>query len=219
VVRGDEAQLRPHLLRFDDDQDALIYEGEYGHRAQMSRRELRAEVARCAAALQRAGVQSGQRVAGFMPNVPETIIAMLAAASLGAVWSSCSPDFGVRGVLDRFGQIEPTVLVVTDGYTYGGKPFETLSRVAEMLPQLPSVRQVIVVPYWHNAGHKQPRIFPASAAPSCGAIFSGRSRARPRRCRSLKSPSTIRSSSCIPPARPACPSASSTATAGRCCST
>ncbi len=140
-----------HLLRFDDDQDALIFENELGQRGRMSHHELRAEVARCAAALKQAGVQSGQRVGGFMPNVPETIIAMLAAASLGAIWSSCSPDFGVRGVLDRFGQIEPTVLVVTDGYTYGGKGFTTLPRVAEMLPQLPSVRKVVVVPFLGTA--------------------------------------------------------------------
>jgi acetoacetyl-CoA synthetase len=136
-----------HQLRFDDDQDALIFENEAGKRGRMSRRELRADVARCAAALRQVGVQSGDRVAGFMPNVPETIVAMLAAASLGAIWSSCSPDFGVRGVLDRFGQIEPTVLVATDGYAYGGKRFETLSRVKEMLPQLPTVRQVVVVPF------------------------------------------------------------------------
>jgi acetoacetyl-CoA synthetase len=136
-----------HLLRFDDGQDALVFENELGLRGRMSHRELRAEVARCAAALKQAGVQAGQRVGGFLPNVPETIVAMLGAASLGAIWSSCSPDFGVRGVLDRFGQIEPAVLVVTDGYTYGGKRFETLSRVAEMLPQLPSVRKVVVVPF------------------------------------------------------------------------
>jgi acetoacetyl-CoA synthetase len=136
-----------HQLRFDDDQDALIFENEAGKRGRMSHRELRSDVARCAAALRQVGVRNGDRVAGFMPNVPETIVAMLAAASLGAIWSSCSPDFGVRGVLDRFGQIEPTVLVATDGYTYGGKRFETLSRVKEMLPQLPTVRQVVVVPF------------------------------------------------------------------------
>ncbi|MFH1746535.1 MAG: acetoacetate--CoA ligase [Planctomycetota bacterium] len=136
-----------HMLRFDDDDDAIIFEGELGQTAHISHRQLRAEVARCAHALQAAGVKLGDRVGGFMPNVPETVIAMLAAASLGAAWSSCSPDFGVRGVLDRFGQIEPTVLVVTDGYTYGGRRCETLSRVAEMLLQLPSVRRVVVVPF------------------------------------------------------------------------
>jgi acetoacetyl-CoA synthetase len=136
-----------HMLRFDDDNIAILYEGETGPRGQLSHRALRAEVARCAAALRAAGVGRGDRVGGFMPNVPETIIAMLAAASLGAIWSSCSPDFGVRGVLDRFGQIEPKVLIACDGYTYGGKPFETLSRVREMLPALPSVQRVVIVPF------------------------------------------------------------------------
>ena len=136
-----------HLLRFDDDQDALLFENELGTRGRMTRRQLRAEVARCAAALRQLGVKSGDRVGGFLPNIPETIIAMLAAASLGAIWSSCSPDFGVRGVLDRFGQIEPTVLVACDGYTYGGKRFETLSRVRDMLPQLHGVRRTVIVPF------------------------------------------------------------------------
>ncbi len=136
-----------HLLRFDDDDDAIIYTNELGDGGTLSHRQLRAEVARCAAAFRKAGVQQGDRVAGFMPNIPETIIAMLAAASLGAAWSSCSPDFGVRGVLDRFGQIEPTILVCCDGYAYGGKRFETLTRIAEMLPQLPSLQQVVVVPF------------------------------------------------------------------------
>jgi acetoacetyl-CoA synthetase len=136
-----------HMLRFNDDADAIIFEGELGQSVRITHRELRAEVARCAAALRAAGVKFGDRVGGFMPNVPETVIAMLAAASLGAAWSSCSPDFGVRGVLDRFGQIEPTVLVATDGYTYGGKRCETLARVAEMRQQLPSVRRVVVVPF------------------------------------------------------------------------
>jgi acetoacetyl-CoA synthetase len=136
-----------HMLRFDDDADAIIFEGELGQSARITHRQLRAEVARCAAALRQVGVKSGDRVGGFMPNVPETVIAMLAAASLGAAWSSCSPDFGVRGVLDRFGQIEPTVLVATDGYTYGGKRCETLARVAEMRQQLPAVQRVVVVPF------------------------------------------------------------------------
>lgn len=136
-----------HLLRFDDDEDAILYVNEYGDSGRITHRQLRAEVARCAAALRAAGVKTGDRVAGFMPNVPQTVIAMLAAASLGAAWSSCSPDFGVRGVLDRFGQIEPTVLVVCDGYTYGGKRFDRLGVVADMLRQLPSVRKTVVVPF------------------------------------------------------------------------
>ncbi len=145
---GMQLNYARHLLRFDDDNDAIIYDNEtHTHQGRLTHRELRAEAARCAAAMRAAGVQRGDRVGGFLPNIPETIIAMLGAASIGAAWSSCSPDFGVRGVLDRFGQIEPTVLVVTDGYSYGGKRFPTLERVAEMLPQLPSVRKVIVVPF------------------------------------------------------------------------
>lgn len=136
-----------HMLRFDDDQDAILYTDELGREGRLSHRELRAEVARCATALKAAGVKKGDRVGAFMPNVPETIIAMLAAASLGAIWSSCSPDFGVQGVLDRLGQIEPTVLVTCDGYSYGGKRFDRLGNVGEMLKRLPSVRRVVVVPY------------------------------------------------------------------------
>jgi acetoacetyl-CoA synthetase len=136
-----------HLLRFDDEHDAILYTDELGREGHLSHRELRAEVARCAAALKQAGVKRGDRVGAFMPNVPETIIAMLATASLGAIWSSCSPDFGVQGVLDRLGQIEPTVLVTCDGYSYGGKRFDRLGNVGEMLKRLPSVRRVVVVPY------------------------------------------------------------------------
>ncbi|MBK9129240.1 MAG: acetoacetate--CoA ligase [Phycisphaerales bacterium] len=136
-----------HLLRFDNDDDAILFEDELGRHARLSHRQLRAEVARCAAALREAGVTRGDRVAGFMPNVPETVIAMLAAASLGAAWSSCSPDFGVRGVLDRFGQIEPKVLVTVDGYSYGGKPQDIKPRLRELLPALPSVRQCVLVPF------------------------------------------------------------------------
>ncbi len=144
---GMELNYARHMLRFDDDDDAIHFLDERGAGGRLSHAELRAEVARCAAALRDAGVQRGDRVAGFMPNVPETVIAMLATASLGAAWSSCSPDFGVRGVLDRFGQIEPTVLVVCDGYTYGGKRFDRLSLVSEMLDQLRAVKRVVVVPF------------------------------------------------------------------------
>lgn len=145
--RGMTLNYARHMLRFDDDDDALVFLDERGHSSRLSHRQLRAEVARCAAALKQAGVRPGDHVAGFMPNVPETVIAMLAAASRGAAWSSCSPDFGVRGVLDRFGQIEPTVLVVCDAYSYGGKRFDRLGNVTEMLQQLPSIKRVVVVPF------------------------------------------------------------------------
>jgi acetoacetyl-CoA synthetase len=140
-----------HMLRFDDDNDAIIFENETGGSARLTHRQLREAVARCAAALRKDGVRKGDRVGGYLPNIPETIIAMLAATSMGAVWSSCSPDFGVGAVLDRFGQIEPTVLVTVDGYTYGGKRFETLDRVVQLQEKLPSLKRVIVLPYISDA--------------------------------------------------------------------
>jgi acetoacetyl-CoA synthetase len=101
--------------------------------------------------LKRTGVGKGDRVGGFMPNIPETVIAMLGAASLGAIWSSCSPDFGINGVLDRFGQIEPVVLVTADGYSYNGKAIDSLERVADIRGRLESVRRVVVVGYMNGA--------------------------------------------------------------------
>ena len=105
-----------NLLRRDDRAPALIFAGENGARRELSFAELRAQVGALAAWLRGVGVRAGDRVAGILPNCPEAIVAMLAATSLGAVWSSCSPDFGVRGVLDRFGQIEPKILFAADGY-------------------------------------------------------------------------------------------------------
>jgi acetoacetyl-CoA synthetase len=136
-----------NLLRFNDDQPAIVFRNERGQRRTLSYRELHDEVARIAAGLTAAGVVSGDRVAGFMPNLPEAVIAMLAAASLGAIWSSCSPDFGTNGVLDRFGQIAPKVLFTADGYLYAGKHIDSLGPVAAVLPKLPSVERVVVVPY------------------------------------------------------------------------
>ena len=103
--------------------------------------------ARVAAGLRRAGVGPGDRVAGYLPNCPETVIAMLAATSLGATWSSCSPDFGIKGVLDRFGQIKPRVLFTADGYWFKGKRIDSLDRVQKILEQIDSVEKVVVVPY------------------------------------------------------------------------
>ncbi|MFW6334453.1 MAG: AMP-binding protein, partial [Desulfosalsimonas sp.] len=109
--------------------------------------ELYREVAGVASSLKALGIEPADRVVGYMPNMPETIIAMLAGASMGATWSSCSPDFGTQGVLDRFGQIEPKVLFTTDGYFYKGKHIDNLGRVARILRELPMVKQVVVVPY------------------------------------------------------------------------
>ena len=127
--------------------EAIVFWGEDKVKRRMSRRELREAVSRLQQALSVAGVREGDRVAAFMPNMPETIVAMLATASLGATFTSCSPDFGVQGVLDRFGQVEPKVLFACDGYYYNGKSIETLSRISEIVRQLPTVRQVVVVPY------------------------------------------------------------------------
>ena len=136
-----------HLLRFDDNDDAVLFENETGRTDRLTHRQLRDAVARCAAAFRKDGIQKGDRVGGYLPNIPEAVIAMLAATSLGAAWSSCSPDFGVGAVLDRFSQIEPSVLVTVDGYTYGGKRFETLDRITRLQKELPSVKRVVVVPY------------------------------------------------------------------------
>ena len=136
-----------NLLRFDDGREALVFRNECGARRSLSYRELRAEVARVADGLRAAGVAAGDRVAGFVPNLPEAAIAMLATATIGAIWSSCSPDFGVRGVLDRFGQIAPRVLFTADGYFYAGKQLDSLASMSEVLAKLPSVERVVVIPY------------------------------------------------------------------------
>jgi acetoacetyl-CoA synthetase len=144
---GARLNFAENLLRRTGPGPAIIACGEGAPRRELSWDELRREVAACATALANAGVAPGDRVAGFLPNVPETVIAMLATTSLGAVWSSCSPDFGVQGVLDRFGQIEPTVLIAADGYTYGGKARPVLPVVQRLMAELPTVETTVVVPY------------------------------------------------------------------------
>jgi acetoacetyl-CoA synthetase len=136
-----------NLLRFRDDQAALIFRNERGARREISYRQLHDQVARVADGLEAAGVIAGDRVTGYVPNITEAAIAMLAATSLGAVWSSCSPDFGVHGVLDRFGQIGPKVLFTADGYFYAGKSIDCLATVSEVLAKVPSIQRVVVIPY------------------------------------------------------------------------
>ncbi|MDE3215549.1 MAG: acetoacetate--CoA ligase [Gemmatimonadota bacterium] len=143
---GARLNFAENLLRCADERPAVVAWGETGRTATLTYRELRDEVARAAAALRADGVRAGDRVAAFMPNVPETVIFMLAAASLGAIWSSCSPDFGVNGVLDRFGQIEPKVLLATAGYRYAGKPIDTMPRVRAIAERIPSIARLVVVP-------------------------------------------------------------------------
>ncbi len=144
-----EARLNfaENLLRQRDHAIAIVFRGEDQVKSQVTWAELYAEVSRLAQALSAQGVKPGDRVAAYLPNLPGAVIGMLATASLGAVWSSCSPDFGVQGVLDRFGQIEPKVLLAVDGYFHLGKAVDVLPRVAQIAAQLPSVKKVVVVPY------------------------------------------------------------------------
>jgi acetoacetyl-CoA synthetase len=140
-----------NLLRRRDRATAIVFWGEDKVKSRVTYGELYAETARFAQALTAAGVVAGDRVAGYMPNIPGAIIAMLAATSIGAIWSSCSPDFGVQGVLDRFGQIEPKILISADGYFYNGKTVDVLPRLKALAAQLPSVEKLVIVPYTHGA--------------------------------------------------------------------
>ena len=136
-----------NLLRFTDDVPALSSWNEEGHQRTISYRELREAVGTLALALDAAGIRPGDRVAGWLPNIPEAVIAMLAATSLGATWSSCSPDFGAQGVMDRFGQIEPKVLFAADGYLYNGKEIDLLPRLRQIAFRIPTLEHVVVTPY------------------------------------------------------------------------
>ncbi len=136
-----------NLLRRRDDALAVAFWGEDQVRRSLSFAELYDRVSVLAQALRDAGVGPGDRVAGYLPNLPEAVTGMLATSSLGAIWSSCSPDFGVRGVVDRFGQIEPKVLLSVDGYFYDGKRFDLTERLGPILEQIPSIRRLVIVPY------------------------------------------------------------------------
>ena len=140
---GARLNFAENLLRYRDDRPALISVLETRARRELSYRELHRQTAAVAARLRELGVQPGDRVAGWLPNVPEAVVAMLATASLGAVWSSCSPDFGVAGALDRFGQIEPKVLFAADGYVYNRRRIDTTAKMQEVAERVPSIRAVI----------------------------------------------------------------------------
>jgi acetoacetyl-CoA synthetase len=144
---GAKLSFAENLLRFGDDREAIVSWDENGRRGSLTYAELRSAVGAVAQTLRGFGIQPGDRVAGFMPNIPEAVIAMLATASLGAIWSSCSPDFGVKGVLDRFGQIQPRVLFTADGYRYAGKQIDSLDRVQQIVEQIPAIERVVVVPW------------------------------------------------------------------------
>jgi acetoacetyl-CoA synthetase len=144
-----EARLNfaENLLKRGDQGDAIVFWDERGFQRRVSYSSLTSEVSRAAQALAQLGLRPGDRVAAFIPNIPETCMLALAALSQGIVWSSCSPDFGTSGVLDRFGQIEPKVLFVADGYRYAGRDFDVLERVAEIAEGLPTLRRIVVVPH------------------------------------------------------------------------
>ncbi len=176
-----------HLVKHRDSRTALVAWTERGWTRNWTYAELFADVSRIAQGLRAVGVRKGDRVAAFMPNVGETVIAMIATTALGAVWTSCSPDFGTKGVLDRFSQVEPVVLITTDGYRYGGRNIETLDRAREIRAALPSVRHLIVVPYlraepplragddevaWRDLGRDEPPdLFPVTRVPFDHPLF------------------------------------------------
>ena len=144
---GSQLNFAAHLLRHSGDRPAIIFRGENGARRQLTFDELRREVAGVSAGLVDTGVGRGDRVAAFLPNCPEAIVAMLATTSLGAIWSSCSPDFGINGVVDRFGQIEPKVLFCADGYFYNGKRFSSQEAVRGVVERIASIQRIVVVPF------------------------------------------------------------------------
>ena len=144
---GAQFNFAENLLRIRSDKPAIQFKGEGQPVRTLSYIELFSEVENLASALRKMGVQKGDRVVGFMPNMPETIIAMLATTSIGAIWSSSSPDFGIKGVLDRFTQIEPKVLFAADGYFYNGKPFDSLQKLKSILDELPTIERVVITPY------------------------------------------------------------------------
>jgi acetoacetyl-CoA synthetase len=134
----------------------LVFRGENGETRRFTDKDLCRRVSQLAQALQQEGVGPGDRVAGVLPNLPETVVAMLATASLGAVWSSCSPDFGVSGIVDRFGQIAPKVLFVSDGYFFNGKTFGRTDRIEPLLTALPSVQKIVLIPYLKSESSRSP---------------------------------------------------------------
>ncbi|WP_013322700.1 acetoacetate--CoA ligase [Gloeothece verrucosa] len=136
-----------NLLRHKNNNLAIVSRNELGQRRTLTYQQLYQQAAQLAAAMRTLGIKTGDRIAGFLPNILETVVAMLAATSIGAIWSSCSPDFGINGVLDRFGQIEPKILFTTDGYFYKGKPIDSLEKIRNIQPQIPCLEKIIVIPF------------------------------------------------------------------------
>ena len=149
---GTHLNFASHLLRHRGSEAAIVFRGEDGTRREISRDDLIEVVAQLASSLRAIGVEKGDRVAGYLPNCPEAVIAMLAAASIGAIWSSCSPDFGSNGVIDRFGQIEPKVLFATNAYYYNGKIYDTRETVASIATAMTSLVTTVVIPFVDQVG-------------------------------------------------------------------
>ena len=198
-----------NLLTRRGDNEALVFWAEDKVKRRMTWRELYDGVSRLSQAMRAMGIEKGDRIAGFVPNMPETIMAMLATASIGAIWTSCSPDFGIKGVLDRFGQTEPKILFTADGYYYNGKSHDSLNRVKEIVAELPSVNKVIVLRWWMMI--QSPRRFSARKRWPISSRISRRATLNLNSCRSI-----IRSISCIPAAPPAHRNASFTGLAAPC---
>jgi len=136
-----------NILRYRDDRQALVFTSETGVSYDLTYKQLYQQVASVAVSLRKLGIKPGDCVAGYMPNLPETIIAMLASTSIGAIWSSCSPDFGINGVVDRIGQIKPKVLFCAAAYTYNSKQHDCLGNVAEIQKRIDSIQKILVTPY------------------------------------------------------------------------
>ncbi len=144
---GARLNFAENLLTHRDDHPAIIFRGEDKVNIKLTYTELYRSVAQIAKSMKDHGVKPGDRVVGFVPNMPQSIIAMLATTSIGAIWSSCSPDFGIKGVLDRFGQIQPKILFAADGYFFKGKKIDSMGRITKIIKQIPSIKVAVIIPY------------------------------------------------------------------------
>ena len=193
----------------DNEGDALVFRGKDRVERRLSHRMLLECVSQAQQAFVAAGIEAGDRICAVLPNMPEAVIGMLAASSLGAMWSSCSPDFGAQGIVDRFGQIEPKMLITCDGYYYNGKTLPILDKIAEVKERIPSIECLVIVSYVAAGSPSKVR--------TNGMRFSQRTR---RRCRRFFArPSITRCTSSFPAARRASRSASCTGRVASCCST
>jgi acetoacetyl-CoA synthetase len=201
---------------------ALLHASELRPLEEITWGELSAQVAAAAGGLRALGVRRGDRVVAYMPNIPETIVAFLAVASIGAIWSSAAPEFGARSVIDRFAQIEPRVLLAVDGYRHGGRDFDRTAVVESILEELPTVEHLVLLSYLHDGAEPSEggrgmeagaRPLPAPGGPDGpGRLTWGERRARSSA--SSRSPSTTPCGCSTHPAPPACPRRSFRATAG-----